>query len=360
MSLGRLVVRSLNATAACGRGFRDLWVVFTVAMIPSNNPIDSFFNSVRFIECSIRRAAKDLESRCLILQHSHGNGKYLQFLRNPIGLALPSSADEVQKCGLLEGGKVKPPFFLFPIVVKSVERKNQQDSFSRCLHFVTAWSILFGSIKSSKKCFQKDCLQKKNRVSRFIINVDVNDKIKNKILSCELLLCYAIHGLLQSLRMFHLNGNSSNHSFLIQFDHMKLIVDEIIKGRKSEVGDFLSNLGFARVGGSPPKLTGIDGSGNDSAEDPHLDRNHAKEDPDVSSSQKLATGLLNIPLSNVERLRSTLSTVSLPELIEHLPYLVWSSNEHPDKKKLFFVQDFFRYTEVEGLLSNCILWTFLF
>lgn len=355
MSLSRLVAISSNATATRGRGFRDLWVVFTVAMIPSHNPVDSFFNSVRFIECSIRRAAKDLESQCRTLRHHsfHGNGKYLHFLRNPIDFA-PSSAEEVQKCGLLDGGKVKPSFLWFPIIAKSVERKNKQDSFSGSLHFVTAWSILFGSIESFKKCFQKQCLSKKDRSPRFIVNIGRNDK--NKILSCELLLCYAIHGLLQTLHMFLLNGNSSNDPFSTQFDHMKLIVEDIIEGRKSDVSDFLSSLGFARVGGSPPNLTDMDGSVIDDANDPHLDGNRGKEEPDVNSSQKLATGLLNIPLSNVERLRSTLSTVSLPELVDHLPYLVWSSNEHPDKKKLFSVQDFFRYTEVEGLLFNCILW----
>jgi phosphatidylinositol phospholipase C delta len=66
--------------------------------------------------------------------------------------------------------------------------------------------------------------------------------------------------------------------------------------------------------------------------------------------------LLNIPLSNVERLRSTLSTVSLTELIELVPQLVGrlstSGDSHPDKKKLFSVQDFFRYTEFEGIVAH--------
>jgi hypothetical protein len=54
----------------------------------------------------------------------------------------------------------------------------------------------------------------------------------------------------------------------------------------------------------------------------------------------------------VERLRSTLSAVSLTELIELVPQLVsrssTSADGHPDKKKLFSVQDFFRYAEIEG------------
>uniref|UniRef100_A0A0A9E619 EF-hand domain-containing protein n=1 Tax=Arundo donax TaxID=35708 RepID=A0A0A9E619_ARUDO len=68
--------------------------------------------------------------------------------------------------------------------------------------------------------------------------------------------------------------------------------------------------------------------------------------------QRLAGRLLNIPLSNVERLRSTLPTVLLTELIELVPQLVGrsstSADGHPDKKKLFSVQDFFRYAEIEG------------
>jgi len=66
----------------------------------------------------------------------------------------------------------------------------------------------------------------------------------------------------------------------------------------------------------------------------------------------LAGRLLNIPLSNVERLRSTLSVVSLTELIELVPQLVGRSSApadaHPDKKKLFSVHDFFRYAKLEA------------
>jgi len=69
-------------------------------------------------------------------------------------------------------------------------------------------------------------------------------------------------------------------------------------------------------------------------------------------AQILPARLLNIPLSNVERLRSTLSAVSLTELIELVPQLVsrssTSADAHPDKRKLFSVQDFFRYAEIEG------------
>nr|XP_027087604.1 uncharacterized protein LOC113709055 [Coffea arabica] len=62
-----------------------------------------------------------------------------------------------------------------------------------------------------------------------------------------------------------------------------------------------------------------------------------------NSPQKLANGLLSIPLSNVERLRSSLSTVSLTELIELLPQVGRPSKDHPDKKKLFSVQEMFSW-----------------
>lgn len=45
-------------------------------------------------------------------------------------------------------------------------------------------------------------------------------------------------------------------------------------------------------------------------------------------------------------------TVSLKELVEFLPRVGRiSKEEHPDKKGLLSVQDFFRYTEAEGMSS---------
>ena len=100
---------------------------------------------------------------------------------------------------------------------------------------------------------------------------------------------------------------------------------------------------------APAPVTDQDGGGGAGIED--------REEVDTASAtpqsvQKLPARLLSIPLSNVERLRSTLSAVSLTELIELVPQLVsrssTSADGHPDKKKLFSVQDFFRYAEVEG------------
>jgi hypothetical protein len=81
--------------------------------------------------------------------------------------------------------------------------------------------------------------------------------------------------------------------------------------------------------------------------------NREGTDSGSDAPQRLAARLLDVPLSNVERLRSTLLAVSLAELIELVPQLVGRSSipadGHPNKKKLFSVQDFFRYAEVEGM-----------
>lgn len=176
---------------------------------------------------------------------------------------------------------------------------------------------------------------------------------KEDFLSIEPLFGYVIDYVARNLQMFDqrckksstnscrepLVSNSSDPS---RFDHLEFI-GCFIKGKKADVDLFLTNIGFARVGGgalvgvASPKGECVFGSSNGGG-----------KGPVNVSAQKLANGLFNIPLSNVERLRSTLSAVSLSELVELIPQLRRSSKEHPDKKKLFSVQDFFRYTESEG------------
>ncbi|KAI3748649.1 hypothetical protein L6452_11891 [Arctium lappa] len=130
-----------------------------------------------------------------------------------------------------------------------------------------------------------------------------------------------------------------------QVDHFKA-VGSLLEGKKADFSGFLGNLKFARVGGVPSGIVDLTSPVKDESDD-NVSSNSTEEN--VSSfSQRMANGLLSIPLSNVERLRSTLSTVSLTELIELVPQLGRSPKDHPDKKKLFSVQDFFRYTEAEG------------
>ncbi|EPS71249.1 hypothetical protein M569_03503, partial [Genlisea aurea] len=139
-----------------------------------------------------------------------------------------------------------------------------------------------------------------------------------------------------------------------QFDRIRGFLS-VLQGRREDVNGLLGSLNFARVvGGLPSSVSGLPSSdGEDiSSNADNSDESSSSSSPpkSSSSSSSLANGLLSIPFSNVERLRSTLSTISLTELIELLPHIrvKHSREDHPDKKKLFSVQDFFRYTETEG------------
>lgn len=117
--------------------------------------------------------------------------------------------------------------------------------------------------------------------------------------------------------------------------------------KKSELPKCMksSALGFARVGGDFKSR----GPSVDSVDRP---ARLGQSDPQTSEHEETTTsstpGLFRMPMPTIERLRSTLSTVSLTELIELVPQLGKASQSFPDKKKLFSVQDFFRYTEAEG------------
>ncbi|KAL0452211.1 UNVERIFIED_CONTAM: hypothetical protein Slati_1199200 [Sesamum latifolium] len=138
------------------------------------------------------------------------------------------------------------------------------------------------------------------------------------------------------------NRESSGPPFN-QFGHFKALTS-IFEGKTADVDGFFSNLRFAKVGGIPSSIVGVPSTEDVRGEGVN------QEDIGGLSPPKLTNGVLAIPLSKVEHLRSTLSTASLTELIELLPQIGRSVKEdHPDKKKLFSVQDFFRYTEAEGM-----------
>ncbi|WVZ54975.1 hypothetical protein U9M48_005699 [Paspalum notatum var. saurae] len=181
----------------------------------------------------------------------------------------------------------------------------------------------------------------------------------------ELLLCIAFDTVAHNLTVLEGACKQKGAQFgvatrqqLHQFELLRNVVD----GKRADFDGFLSNLGFAKVGAprSPASIMGAspapapasiggqeDGGGTGDREGP-VDSASDTQQP----AQKLPARLLNIPLSNVERLRSSLPAVSLTELIELVPQLVsrssTSADGHPDKKKLFSVQDFFRYAEIEG------------
>ncbi|KAK4776864.1 hypothetical protein SAY86_005552 [Trapa natans] len=129
-------------------------------------------------------------------------------------------------------------------------------------------------------------------------------------------------------------------------DHLKALTS-ILECRRADVNDLLGNLGFARVGGVPPSMVDISSPVKEAREDA-AEADNSEDAVANNSTHKFASGIFRIPLSNVERLKSTLSTVSLTELIELVPQLGRPSRDYPDKKKLFSVQDFFKYTESEG------------
>ncbi|XP_022745683.1 uncharacterized protein LOC111295996 [Durio zibethinus] len=271
------------------------------------------------------------------------------------------------------------------VVSKGLKEKDvdrDEGSCMNCLQFAVSWSVLVNgfvqampsSFKPGRKRIRKiddkdtGCLlctndmkskapfEFKCRESRaqFIAKNEGMEHNDGKHVSFECFIGFIFDQLTQNLQKFDqlLQESNEKHcdcpptpSSPSQFDHFKAVTS-IWEGKKVYVNGFLGNLKFARVGGVPSGIVGVGSSVNKEGDDGVS--TSGKEETGGNSPQKLASGLLSIPLSNVERLRSTLSTVSLTELIELLPPLGRSSQDYPDKKKLFSVQDFFRYTESEG------------
>ncbi|KAJ9159963.1 hypothetical protein P3X46_025411 [Hevea brasiliensis] len=271
--------------------------------------------------------------------------------------------------------------------LKDREAGSEDGSCTNCLQFAVTWSLLVSGLvqafpspfKTSKKGFQKVgdddrgnlhlCKNElKSKVSRELkqrelqgqyvkaVQNDRENHKEGKHVSLECIigfifdqLAYNLQKFNQSLQQADVKGCDYDHSTppseSSQFDHLRAVMS-IWEGQKVDVNGFLGNLKFARVGGVPSGIVGVSSSVNEEGDDGISAGNG--EETGGSSPQKLASGLLSIPLSNVERLRSTLSAVSLSELIELVPHLGRSSKDYPDKKKLFSVQDFFRYTESEG------------
>ncbi|KAL7184624.1 hypothetical protein ACSBR2_026716 [Camellia fascicularis] len=261
---------------------------------------------------------------------------------------------------------------------------NADETCSNCLHFAVAWSLLLNGFfqsfpspfKSGKKRFHKtgdddkDCMHSCAQASKPRVSCEIkrkeskglfvatfqNEDSKHKEginLSIECFIGFVCDQLTQNLQKFDLgiqesecksNDSCPTPCPTNQDNHLKAVTN-ILEGKRADVNGFLGNWKFARVGGVPSSSVGVT-SAKEGDDDSVIASN--KEETGENSTQKLANGLLSIPLSNVERLRSTLSTVSLTELIKLVPHLGRSSKDYLDKKKLFSVQDFFRYTESEG------------
>ncbi|KAL4189271.1 hypothetical protein AMTRI_Chr08g206140 [Amborella trichopoda] len=268
---------------------------------------------------------------------------------------------------------------------------GKDESCTTCLQFALTWSLLLNNIaqaipspfKSVKKCFQKQgndsymidsrlprtstpCKRKQQRTDGY--SVKCQDNVGNKegeAFSFEFLLGLVFDHWLQNLHKFdqcirdtkydHGAPISGKEQEFVSKDcdkkgaecsqtHCLGVLTSIWKGRKADVDGLLGNLRFARMNGVPSML-GVTTVKDDCQDD---SCSSGGSDPEANTPQKQAIGLLQIPLSNVERLKSTLSTVSFTELIDLVTQIGRSSKDHPDKKKLFSVQDFFRYTQSEG------------
>lgn len=270
--------------------------------------------------------------------------------------------------------------------VKGNKIVKEDGSCVNCLQFAVTWSFLINSLVQvfpnpfkigKKRCEKKMGIEKSNtaclnscsqpsnsRVSYDLKQREVNEQFvggfqnegvhkEGKHMSLECLIGFIFDQMSQNLQKFDRGVEESGQKGCDaspQNDPLKAVAN-IFEGRKADVNVFFGNLRFARVGGVPSSIVGVSSSVKEDGDDGDVaasTEETASEEIRGSSAQKLAGGILNIPLSNVERLRSTLSTVSLTELIELVPQLGRSSQDYPDKKKLFSVQDFFRYTESEG------------
>eukprot|EP00249_Psilotum_nudum_P019761 c27406_g2_i1 orf=871-3384(+) len=103
-----------------------------------------------------------------------------------------------------------------------------------------------------------------------------------------------------------------------------------------------ASLGFARVRGDLNTVATASNKKDSEVESETVDQCEATQ------NSKSSTGLFKVPLSNIERLRLSLPAISLTELMELVPQIGKMPQDYPDKKKLFTVQDFFKYSETEG------------
>uniref|UniRef100_A0A1J3K7X8 S-adenosylmethionine mitochondrial carrier protein n=1 Tax=Noccaea caerulescens TaxID=107243 RepID=A0A1J3K7X8_NOCCA len=366
-------------------------------MVSSNDPIETIFNSIQVvkdaflpIELGVKKAARDLEScwiskekdLALVLKSSGGNRKM------QICAASPDSDDNVHnvQCVVSEerkkGSSIKIPvkslFGMFSPnlasrrneVVKKKDKclEKDDDSCTNCFKFAMTWSLLVSGFvhafpipfKIGKKRIHKigddenSLLHSRKSKASFgtrkeMRNQSADSKGKEgNHFSIECAMGFVIEMLAQNLQKLDQFMQDSSQTESCSSKEASRndspLIFNIWEARKLDVNGFLGNLMFARVGDVASGIVGLTSSVSEDGDESTA----AKEESAVDTPQNLASGLLSIPLSNVERLKSTLSTISFTELIELLPQLGRPSGDHPDKKKLISVQDFFRYTESEG------------
>ncbi|OIV91386.1 hypothetical protein TanjilG_02004 [Lupinus angustifolius] len=367
-------------------------------MVSNNDPAESFFNSIQVmkdslspLEVGIRKAVKDLEhcllpknkgkGVCLIAQVREGDQFQICDVKknkkkNNNGSCFVGAVDEKKK-----GLSIKVPLKAFLGMFsqnsgnenRAQVAKENGHSCTNCFQFAMTWSFLVNGFlqaipspfKSGRKKFQisgdedKPCSCMKPTISSFEVKQSEREVRENgvwkkdeKNVSLECLVGFIFDQLSHTLQSIDHSlqenelATEKTSLFQSQFGHVNAFTD-FLEGHKVDMNSFFGNLRFAKVGGVPSSVVGEEypppkeeGDNNGSEEN--------KEENGGSLPQKVANNIFSIPLSNVERLKSTLSTVSFAELVELLPQLGKASKDHPDKKKLFSVQDFFRYTEAEG------------
>uniref|UniRef100_A0A1J3E0N0 S-adenosylmethionine mitochondrial carrier protein n=1 Tax=Noccaea caerulescens TaxID=107243 RepID=A0A1J3E0N0_NOCCA len=366
-------------------------------MVSSNDPIETIFNSIQVvkdaflpIELGVKKAARDFEScwiskekdLALVLRSSGRNRK------KQICAASPDSDDNVHsvQCVVSEerkkGSSIKIPvkslFGMFSPnlasrrneVVKKKDKclEKDDDSCTNCFKFAMTWSLLVSGFvhafpipfKLGKKRIHKigddenSLLHSRKSKASFGTRKDMRNQSadskgkEGNHFSIECAMGFVIEMLAQNLQKLDQFMQDSSQSESCSSKEASRndspLIFNIWEARKLDVNGFLGNLMFARVGDVASGIVGLTSSVSEDGDESTA----AKEESAVDTPQNLASGLLSIPLSNVERLKSTLSTISFTELIELLPQLGRPSGDHPDKKKLISVQDFFRYTESEG------------
>lgn len=336
-------------------------------MVSKHDPVESFLNSLHAVELGLRRATEDLQAQWSA--SGSAAGRVFHFCGQD-GSCRPEKRR--QRSEVVAGNRATPVSSARSEWGERGSLEGDGGSCVGCVEIPVRWSrLLDGFVRAFPRAFEsgKKRLQKQSDLgygcsgpfglkagcegSHRGCGVEIPDKPRAATL--ELFACCVFDGLVQTLQIFDKSNKegdakpsekSGTSSTPLPFDHMKMLAG-IVEGRKGIVDGFLSNMKFARVRGPPGGLVEVTSSVKDEAV--YRASGESREDPTSNSLQKFTTGLLSIPLSNVERLRSTLSTVSLTELIEFVPQLGRSPKEHPDKRKLISVQDFFRYTQSEGM-----------
>ncbi|KAJ4969912.1 hypothetical protein NE237_003011 [Protea cynaroides] len=371
-------------------------------MVSANDQIDSFFKSLHTVkgalsplESGIRRAVKDIESCWEGPFSGANNHKLFPKLNVAVGNSRQCEdaivVDDIKKNVLIRFpiktllGTFSPNSGANDRRVEVLKKGSKEDSVgnvscTNSLRFAVTWSLLlnrFVQVFHGRKRFQKQGAQdrycsdsckestssgaaskpKRREYGQFADSFHKTGTTckGGDSLSMELRIGLIFYQFTKNFQKFEQDNHQTCHkSFgqaettlhLPKFDHLGVITG-ILKVKKADVDYFPGNLRFARLGGAPRSLEGVTSSVKEEGVSAG-NRDGNREETESSSPQKLANGLLNIPLSNVELLQSTLSTVSLTELIERLPQLGKSSKDHPDKEKLFSVQDFFMYTQSAG------------